>query len=211
MTTSETARSDAIHATPRLSPRQFLKIRARENPPFGPAVAADARAVAATLVEPGRVDTTWSTLLLVLRMIWEADGFSALLLIRLASAFRSWGFPVLPTLLRRFAIIIAQVHVGAPVILEPGIVLPHGQVVIDGIVRIGSGAVIRPFVTIGLAEGEFEGPTIGRGAKIGTGAKVLGPITIGANVKVGANAVVISDVPDDATVVGVPGRIVGTT
>jgi serine O-acetyltransferase len=49
-------------------------------------------------------------------------------------------------------------------------------------------------------------PVIGDGAKIGAGAKVLGPITIGAGARVGANAVVIHDVPPGASVAGVPAR-----
>ncbi|MCJ7649273.1 MAG: serine O-acetyltransferase, partial [Candidatus Lokiarchaeota archaeon] len=51
-------------------------------------------------------------------------------------------------------------------------------------------------------------PTIGNNVVIGTGAKVLGPITIGDNVRIGANSVVINDVPAGSLVVGVPGRIV---
>ena len=50
-------------------------------------------------------------------------------------------------------------------------------------------------------------PTIERGAYLGAGAKVLGAIRIGQNARVGANAVVLDDVPDDATAVGVPARI----
>ena len=51
-------------------------------------------------------------------------------------------------------------------------------------------------------------PTIGNNVMIGCGAKVLGPITIGNNVKIGANAVILKGVPDDTTVVGIPGKIV---
>ncbi|MEM9010917.1 MAG: hypothetical protein AAGE18_06805 [Pseudomonadota bacterium] len=188
--------------------QELLRQRARANPGFARAAAADARAVAASL--HGRRD--WHgrspALLLILAMIWQADGFLALVLTRMATWLRRRSVPVLPTILRRIAITIAQVHIGAPVILGPGIILPHGQVVIDGLVQIGGGAVIRPFVTIGLAEGNIVGPTIGARAVIGTGAKIIGPITIGKDVKIGANAVVIHDVPDGATVVGAPARVV---
>ncbi|MEL6577883.1 MAG: hypothetical protein AAFQ81_18530, partial [Pseudomonadota bacterium] len=71
---------------------------------------------------------------------------------------------------------------------------------------IGPNALIRPFVTIGLMEGNLQGPTIGAGVVIGTGAKLLGPITVGDGARIGANAVVIEDVPAGATVVGVPAR-----
>ena len=53
-----------------------------------------------------------------------------------------------------------------------------------------------------------SGPTIGDRVFIGTGAKLLGPITIGDDVRIGANAVVIDDVPAGATVVGAPARVV---
>jgi serine O-acetyltransferase len=65
-------------------------------------------------------------------------------------------------------------------------------------------------VTIGLVEGDFRGPTIGRGVRIGTGAKVIGPVSVGDGAKVGANAVVMIDVPSGASAVGVPARVVGS-
>lgn len=61
-------------------------------------------------------------------------------------------------------------------------------------------------MTIGGLENTWP-PRIGDNVYIGCGAKVLGPIKIGNNVKIGAGAVVIKDVPDNATVVGVPARI----
>ena len=80
--------------------------------------------------------------------------------------------------------------------------------VLDGLVRVGRGTAIRPWVTVGLAEGNFEGPKIGRNVRVGTGAKLFGPITIGDNALIGANAVVLQDVPAGSTAVGVPARIV---
>ena len=82
--------------------------------------------------------------------------------------------------------------------------------VIDGFVRIGAGARIRPFVTIGLIDGRMKGPRIGPNVKIGTGAKVLGPVVLGERAHVGANAVVLRDVPAATTVIGVPARPVGS-
>jgi serine O-acetyltransferase len=96
--------------------------------------------------------------------------------------------------------------VGDPVLIHPGIILPHGQVVIDGFVEIHTGVRIRPFVTIGLKEGDITGPTIHPHAAIGTGAKVIGPISVGAHARIGANAVVVDDVPRGAAVGGVPAR-----
>src|SRR3954451_20657504 len=100
----------------------------------------------------------------------------------------------------------AQVSIGDPVVMEPGVYIVHGQVVIDGIVEIKRGTVISPFVTIGLRPGTWQGPKIGRNVIIGTGAKVLGDVTVGDAARIGANAVVVSDVPAGATVVGIPAQ-----
>jgi tetrahydrodipicolinate N-succinyltransferase len=96
----------------------------------------------------------------------------------------------------------------------PGLQLPHGNVVIDGRVRIGKNCQINPWVTIGLSNSRrigfsADGPTIGDEVHIGTGAKILGPIAIGDHARIGANAVVIADVPANSTVVGAPARPVG--
>lgn len=189
-----------------MTPAQLIKGRAKQNPPLRQAIVADARAAAASLALKPVKKSRWNDFLLVMRMIWEADAFLALILIRAAIALRALGIPVLPMILRRVSIVMTQVHIGAPVIIGPGFCLPHGQVVVDGIVEIGSNVTIRPFVTIGLVDGEYVGPTIGSRTTIGTGAKVLGPIKIGQRVSIGANAVVVKDVADDMVVVGVPGK-----
>jgi serine O-acetyltransferase len=106
---------------------------------------------------------------------------------------------------------LAQVCIGDPVVMRPGVYLNHGQVVIDGYVEVQSDVVIAPWVTIGLRAGDFQGPVIGQGVHVGTGAKVLGPINVGAGARIGANAVVVDDVPPGATVVGIPARVVGET
>jgi serine O-acetyltransferase len=107
---------------------------------------------------------------------------------------------------RRASMMWAQVTIGEPVLMHPGVRLFHGQVVIDGFVEIHPGVQIRPFVTIGRRGTDLRGPTIMRDASIGTGAKVLGPITVGPGARIGANAVVIEDVPAGAVVAGVPAR-----
>ena len=98
------------------------------------------------------------------------------------------------------------VSIGDPVLMHPGVYVIHGQIVLDGIVEVGTGAVIGPWVTIGLRAGNVQGAVIDRDVSIGTGAKVIGPVTIGARAQIGANAVVVDDVEADATVVGVPAR-----
>lgn len=128
-------------------------------------------------------------------------------LFRLKGFFRRQGVPVLPALCDRLAILFWDVNIGNHTEIGAGLYLPHGYVVIDGIVRIGRRCVIAPWVTIGV-NGSVAGPTIGDNVFIGTGAKVLGGIRVGNNVRIGANAVVLADVPDGVTVVGIPARVV---
>ncbi len=124
---------------------------------------------------------------------------------------RSW--PLLPYLCELLPAAVWHISIGRKVEIGPGLIIPHGHVVIDGPVVIGRACVINPWVTIGLSGSrrygfDRRGPVIGDRVHIGTGAKVLGPITVGDDVRIGANAVVIDDVPAGATVVGAPGRIV---
>ena len=105
-----------------------------------------------------------------------------------------------------------EIHPGA--ILGAGILIDHGMGVI-----IGETAVVGDRITIyhgttlggtGNEKGVKRHPTVGNNVIIGSGAKVLGNINIGSNSKIGANAVVLNDVPEGATVVGVPAKIVKT-
>ena len=74
---------------------------------------------------------------------------------------------------------------------------------------MGDGCTIYHGVTLGgTGKDKFKRhPDLGNNVIVGCGAKVLGPIKIGNNVKIGANAVVLKDIPDNSTVVGVPGVI----
>ena len=140
------------------------------------------------------------------RLAWSSDAFLAQALYRVKARLQARRVPLLPRLAHRLAMATAQVSIGDPVVVAPGVYLLHGQVVIDGLVEIGEGAVIAPFVTIGLRAGDVGGATIEPGVSIGTGAKVIGPVRIGAGATIGANAVVVGDVPPGATVVGAPAR-----
>lgn len=184
--------------------RFMVDLRAR-HPRFTTAVAADARIAALHQGLPaprGRAGTA----LVALRLCWTADAFAALVAYRARAALQRRGVPVLPRLLHRWSMASAQVCIGDPVHVGPGVYLAHGQVVVDGIVEVGSGVVLFPWVTVGLRAGDFAGPRIGDGAHLGSGSKVIGPVTVGARAVVGANAVVTSDVAPGTTVVGIPAR-----
>ena len=141
-----------------------------------------------------------------MRLAWVSDAFLAQACYRVKARLQTLGVPVLPRLAHRLAMSIAQISIGDPVVVEPGVYVIHGQFVADGLVSIGSGAVIGPFVTIGLRAGNVQGASIERGVSIGTGAKLIGPIHVGAGAVIGANAVVVDDVPAGVTVVGAPAR-----
>jgi serine O-acetyltransferase len=89
------------------------------------------------------------------------------------------------------------------------LVIDHGMgVVIGETAEIGDDCYIYHQVTLGVARtmGGKRHPTVGNNVIIGTGAKVLGPITVGDNARIGSNAVVVDPVPPDTTVVGIPAR-----
>jgi len=89
----------------------------------------------------------------------------------------------------------------------PGFVLIHSYgVVINSSVRGGRNVKIEHAVTIGAERN--ESPALGDNVFLGAGAKIIGAVRIGSDTKVGANAVVVDDVPDGATVVGIPARVV---
>lgn len=102
-----------------------------------------------------------------------------------------------------------EIHPGA--VIGRGLFIDHGMgVVIGETAEIGDNVTLYQDVTLG-GTGKDVGkrhPTVGDNVVIGAGAKVLGPFRVGDNVKIGASAVVLKEVPDGATVVGNPGRVV---
>lgn len=180
-------------------------IRARHPNLLG-AILADAEITARLRGERSEFRSRFDGLLQAARLAWVSDAFLAQSLYRVKARLQGLGVPFLPRLAHRLAMALAQVSIGDPVVVAPGVYILHGLVVIDGLTEIGAGATIAPFVTIGLRAGDLRGPTIERDVSIGTGAKVIGPIRIGAGARVGANAVVVDDVAPGATVVGAPAR-----
>ena len=83
-----------------------------------------------------------------------SDAFLAQALYRVKARLQALGVPVLPRIAHRLAMALAQVSIGDPVVVHPGVYIVHGQVVIDGLVEIHSGATICPWVTIGLRAGD---------------------------------------------------------
>lgn len=180
-------------------------LRAR-HPPLWTALVADARVTAMHRGERHEFRSRLDAAAQILRLVWVSDAFLAQALYRVKARLQTHGVPLVPRLAHRLAIVTGQVSIGDPVVVEPGVYIIHGQLVADGLVEIHAGAVIGPFVTIGLRAGNVRGPTIERDVSIGTGAKLIGPVRVGAGARIGANAVVLVDVPAGATAVGAPAR-----
>lgn len=102
-----------------------------------------------------------------------------------------------------------EIHPGA--VIGRRLLIDHGTgVVIGETAVVGNDVTIYQGVTLG-GTGKHEGkrhPTIGNDVMIASGAKILGPFTIGDHAKIGAGSVVLKEVPEHCTVVGVPGRVV---
>ncbi|HHJ13288.1 MAG TPA: serine O-acetyltransferase [Gammaproteobacteria bacterium] len=139
-------------------------------------------------------------------------GFHAVLMHRLAHVLWKnglrWLARVLSNIARWFTGI--EIHPGARI--GRRFFIDHGMgVVIGETAEIGDDCTLYHGVTLGGTSWEKgkRHPTLGNDVVIGAGAKVLGPVHIGDDVRIGSNAVVIRDVQPGATVVGVPGRVVG--
>ncbi len=147
----------------------------------------------------------------IFRFAWKDPLFFRILVLRHYQWSKRKGWPNFP--LMRIANFRLRAYVEINTLsIGPGLRIFHGDgIVIASGVVIGRGMTIEHQVTIGNRighEGELGCPTIGDDVFIGVGAKVLGAIRVGNNVRIGANAVVLHDVPDNATVVGIPGKVV---
>lgn len=92
--------------------------------------------------------------------------------------------------------------------IDPSVRIPHPTgVVIHAQAVVEADCIIMQQVTLGQ-RAERGAPVVGRGAYLGAGARILGPVRIGEGARIGANAVVLSDVPPHSTVVGIPARVV---
>lgn len=120
--------------------------------------------------------------------------------------------PVLP---RFLALIVrwwtgTEIHPGARI--GKGVFIDHAAgVVIGESAIVGDNVTLFQGVTLGATGNEKtwkRHPTLEAGVFVGSGARILGPVTVGKNAKIGAGSVVVKDVPPETTVVGVPARIV---
>jgi serine O-acetyltransferase len=136
-------------------------------------------------------------------------GVQALLAHRAAHAMDEAGVPLLPRMLAYLTRSITGVEIHPAAKIGDEFFIDHGSgVVIGETAEIGSRVTLYQGVTLGgtgFQRGKRH-PTLGDNVTVGSGAKLLGPISVGDGAKVGANTVVVEDVPPQATVVGNPGH-----
>lgn len=192
--------------------RQWVRQRHQKSPGFRTAVVADTRVALRSRGEDVGEQLGGAALAAeALRLSVTTDAFLAQVLYRGRVALLRRGIPALPGLCHSVSMMTSSTCIGDPVVIQPGLYLPHGQVVVDGITDVGAGVTIAPFVTIGLKAGNFQGPSIGDGVHVGTGSRIIGPQQVGTRARIGANAVVTADVRPGDTVVGVPARSIGAS
>lgn len=147
----------------------------------------------------------------IIEVVLCYPGLHALIFHRMAHRFYKRKFVLLPRLISQFSRFLTGIEIHPGATIGQGLFIDHGMgVVIGETAEVGDNVTIYQGVTLG-GTGKEKGkrhPTIGNNVFIGSGAKILGSIKVGDNVKIGAGSVVIKPVPDDATVVGVPGKVV---
>src|SRR5690349_2309920 len=138
-------------------------------------------------------------------------GFHALQWHRLSHAFWGMGLRWLARFTSHFGRFVTGIEIHPGATIGRRVFIDHGMgVVIGETAEIGDDCTLYHGVTLGGVswnKGKRH-PTLGKGVVIGAGAKILGPVRVGDNAKVGSNAVVVRDVPQGATAVGIPARIV---
>src|SRR6266545_2548129 len=162
----------------------------------GDVAAAQERDPAARGVRPWAILAAW-------------PGVHAVLAHRLAHGLHGAGVPALPRAIAYLSRTLTGIEIHPAARIGDGLFVDHGMgVVIGETAELGDDVTLYQGVTLGgtgFATGKRH-PTVQDNVTIGSGAKLLGPITVGHGAKIGANSVVITDVPPNSTVVGNPGH-----
>ena len=139
------------------------------------------------------------------------SGFHAVTLHRAAHALHKKGHKLSARAISQGAKFLTGIEIHPGATIGKGLVIDHGSgVVIGETAEIGDNCTLYQGVTLG-GTGKHTGkrhPTLGDNVMVGSGAKVLGPFTVGDGAKIASNAVVLEAVPENATAVGVPARVV---
>ena len=156
-----------------------------------------------------------------LSVILTYPGVKAVLFHQIAHFFCVAKFDLIARVISQFSRFLTGIEIHPKAKIGKNLFIDHGMgVVIGETSEIGDNVTIYHMVTLGGISPSIESdsqrnikrhPTLKDNVVVGSGAQVLGPIVVGKNAKIGANAVVTKDVPENAVMVGIPAKNVGTT
>ena len=147
----------------------------------------------------------------ILEVLFCYPGLHALIMHRIAHKLDYWKLPLIPRIISNISRFFTGIEIHPKARIGRRFFIDHGMgVVIGATTIIGDDVLLYQGVTLGGTGNEHgkRHPTLGDNIVVGSGAKVLGNIEIGSNSRIGAGSVVVDSVPENSTVVGIPGRIV---
>ena len=156
-----------------------------------------------------------------LGIILTYPGVKAVFFHRIANFFSVAKFDLVARIISQFSRFLTGIEIHPKAKIGKNLFIDHGMgVVIGETSEIGKNVTIYHMVTLGGISPSINSenqrdikrhPTLKDNVVVGSGAQVLGPVVVGENAKIGANAVVTKDVPENAVMVGIPAKNVGTT
>ena len=147
----------------------------------------------------------------LLEVLFCYPGLHALIMHRFAHKLDYWKIPLIPRIISNISRFFTGIEIHPKARIGRRFFIDHGMgVVIGATTIIGDDVLLYQGVTLDGTGNEHgkRHPTLGDNIVVGSGAKVLGNIEIGSNSRIGAGSVVVDSVPENSTVVGIPGRIV---
>ena len=153
-----------------------------------------------------------------LSLILTYPGVKAVFFHRLANFFSTAKFDLIARIISQFSRFLTGIEIHPNAKIGKNLFIDHGMgVVIGETSEIGNNVTIYHNVTLGGSSPSIDSerqrhekrhPTIGNNVVIGSGAQIIGPVVVGKNARIAANAVVVKDVPESATMVGIPAKAV---
>jgi serine O-acetyltransferase len=163
---------------------------------------------AARWIVPGQIgDARALTFARVCKLLFRHVALRALMWFRFASWCKRNKIPYLPGAIQRGLLRNYGFEIMSGADIGGGLYVAHPVGTVIMVNRMGTNCSVIAAATIGMRN-EWKFPDIGDQVFIGAGARVLGDLRVGNRAIIGANAVVIDDVPDDATVVGIPAKVI---
>ena len=154
-------------------------------------------------------------------LILTYPGVKAIFFHKIANFFAIAKFDLIARIISQFSRFLTGIEIHPKAKIGKNLFIDHGMgVVIGETSEIGNNVTIYHMVTLGGISPSINSdsqretkrhPTLMDNVVVGSGAQILGPVVIGKNAKVGANAVVTKDVPENAVMIGIPAKNVGTT